>query len=157
MNKNFVKGLIKYGLLVAMIAVTVNQTAKAQSLAYGLRVTIPFDFKVGDKSFTAGQYTVNRAQQDDSVIKISSWEGKVNALRPTVAVTIRKTRNRATLVFNRYGDQYYLAQVWPAGASTGRALPVSRSERDARNQRSDSVGQGAGQGVETVLIAADQP
>jgi len=157
MKEKFVKGLIKYGLLVAMIAVMVNQPAKAQSLGYGLRVTIPFDFKVGDKTFAAGRYTVNRLQQDDSVIKISSWQGKANALRTTIPVTINKTRNRGILVFNRYGDQYYLAQVWPAGASTGRALIVSRSERDLKNQKTDSVGQATGQEVQTVMITADQP
>jgi len=153
MTKEFVKSLIKYGLLVATIAVMVNQTAHAQSLAYGLRVNIPFDFKVGDKTFPAGRYTVNRSQQDDSVIKISSWEGKANTLRPTTAVTIKKTRNRDTLVFNRYGDLYYLAQVWPAGAATGRELPVSRSERDVRNHRTDLIVQAA----QTVMILADQP
>jgi len=157
MKTEFVKGLIKYGLLVAMIAVMVNQPAKAQSLGYGLRVNIPFDFKVGDKTFAAGRYTVNRAQQDDSVIKISSWKGKANTLRPTISVTIRKPRNRGTLVFNRYGDQYFLAQVWPAGASTGRALSASRSERDLQNQRHDSVGEASGQEAQTVTIAADQP
>src|SRR5262250_2960399 len=99
MKEKFVKGLIKYGLLVAMIAVMVNQPAKAQSLGYGLRVNIPFDFKVGDQTFTAGRYTVNRVQQDDVVIKISSWEGKAQTLRATVSVTIKRTRNRGTLVF----------------------------------------------------------
>ena len=157
MKEKFVKGLIKYGLLVAMIAVMVNQPAKAQSLGYGLRVTIPFDFKVGDKTFAAGRYTVNHLQQDDSVIKISSWEGHANALRTTIPVTINKTKNRGILVFNRYGDQYYLAQVWPAGTSTGRALIVSRSERDLKNQKTDSVGQATGQEVQTVMITADQP
>lgn len=152
MMKKIVNGLIKGGLLIAMIAIMVGQPAKAQSLAYGLRANIPFDFKVGDKSFSAGRYSVNRVQQDDVVIKISSLAGKGNTFRGTVPVTIAKVRNRATLVFHRYGDQYYLAQVWPAGASTGRELPVSRGERDLKNQ-SDSIGQL--QKMETVTIAAE--
>ncbi len=152
MMKKIVNGLIKGGLLIAMIAIMVGQPAKAQSLVYGLRANIPFDFKVGDKSFSAGRYSVNRVQQDDVVIKISSLAGKGNAFRGTVPVTIAKVRNSAILVFHRYGDQYYLAQVWPAGASTGRELPVSRGERDLKNQ-SDSIGQL--QKMETVTIAAD--
>ena len=157
MKKKIVKGLIKYGLLVAMIAVMVNQPAKAQSLVYGLRANIPFDFKVGDKTMPAGKYTVNRVQQDDMVIKVSSWEGKANTFRSTVPVTVAKTRNRAALVFHRYGDQYYLSQVWPAGGSIGRELPVSRSERDLKNQSNDSIGAAARQEVETVTIIAYQP
>src|SRR5262245_52676227 len=152
MKKKIVKGLIKGGLLIAMIAMMVGQPAKAQSLAYGLRASIPFDFKVGDKTFSAGRYAVSRVQQDDVVIKVSSVEGKGNTLRGTVPVTIAKVKNRATLVFHRYGDQYYLAQVWPAGASTGRELPVSRGERALKDQ-SDLVGQL--QKMETVTITAD--
>ena len=157
MKKKIVKGLIKGGLLIAIIALMVGQPAKAQSLAYGLRANIPFDFKVGDKIFSAGQYSVNRVQQDDSVIKVSSLEGKASTFRSTIPVTIANARNKAILVFHRYGDQYYLAQVWPAGASTGRSLPVSRSERDLKNQQPDSVGQAAQQETETVTIAADLP
>lgn len=155
MKKKIVKGLIKGGLLIAMIAMMAGQPAKAQSLAYGLRANIPFDFKVGDKTFSAGKYTVNRVQLDESVLKISSWAGKASTFRPTIPVTLAKTTNRATLVFHRYGDQYFLSQVLPAGASVGRELPVSRSERDLRNQK-DSVGEAARQQVETVAIVADQ-
>jgi hypothetical protein len=32
-------------------------------------------------------------------------------------------------VFNRYGDQYFLSQVWIAGSDTGRDLFQSRNER----------------------------
>jgi hypothetical protein len=157
MKKKIVNGLIKCGLLIAMIALMVGQPAKAQSLAYGLRANIPFDFKVGEKTFSAGKYTVNRVQQDDTVIQISSLEGKANTFRTTSPVTIAKTRNRSILVFHRYGDQYYLAQVWPGGASIGRELPVSRSERDLKNQQRDTVGQAGQQEMETVTIAADMP
>jgi len=157
MKKKIVTGLIKFGLLVAMIAVIVNQPAKAQSLSYGLRVSIPFDFKVGDKTFPAGRYFVSRAQQDEAVIKITSWNGKANSFRPTIPVTIAKTSNQATVIFNRYGDQYYLSQVWPGGSSVGREVPVSRSERDLRNQIHNSVGEAVRQEPETVTIAADLP
>jgi hypothetical protein len=154
MKKKIVKGLIKGGLLIAMVAVMAGQPAKAQSLVYGLRANIPFDFKVGDKTFSAGRYAVNRVQQDDAVIKVSSLEGKASTFRGTISVTTDKTRNKAILVFHRYGDQYFLAQVWPAGASIGRELPVSRGERNLKNQR-DLIGQVTQRDMETVSIAAD--
>jgi hypothetical protein len=156
MKKKIVNGLIKGGLLIAMVAVMAGQPAKAQSLVYGLRANIPFDFKVGDKTFPAGRYSVNRVQQDDAVIKVSSLEGKANTFRGTIPVTVEKTRSKGTLVFHRYGDQYFLAQVWPAGASIGRELATSRSERDLKNQR-DLVGQVTRRDMETVAVAADLP
>ena len=96
MKKKIVKGLIKGGLLIAMIAMMVGQPAKAQSLAYGLRASIPFDFKVGDKTFSAGRYAVSRVQQDDVVIKVSSVEGKGNTFRGTVPVTITMPESQVT-------------------------------------------------------------
>jgi len=38
--------------------------------------------------------------------------------------------NQGTLVFNRYGNDYYLSEVWPAGGSTGRELLKSHTERE---------------------------
>ena len=157
MKTHIFKGLIKYGLLIAMIAVIVNQPAKAQSLAYGLRVTVPFDFKVGNKTFPAGRYAVVRAQQDDSVIKISSLEGKTNSFRSTIPVTIVKAKKRSTLLFHRYGDQYFLSQILPGGAAIGRSLPLSRSERDLKNQQGNSIGEASLREPETITVAADLP
>jgi hypothetical protein len=40
------------------------------------------------------------------------------------------------LVFRRYGDQYFLAQIWMAGETSGHELPISRREAElAKNQQ----------------------
>jgi hypothetical protein len=159
MKNKFAKKLINCGLLIAMVAMMVGQSAKAQSLVYGLRINIPFDFSVGNKKLPAGRYSVNRVLPNggDQLIEISNLEGKASTYRTTMPVTTVRPKDKSTLVFHRYGDQYFLFQVWPAGASTGLTWPQSRSERDLQ-QQTESVGLlQKDRGAEVVTIVADLP
>ena len=130
MRKQVVKVLTATSFLIA-IAIASVSAAQGQSLTYRLRVNIPFDFKVADKTFPAGEYSVRRISEyaTDNALLISSVDGHTRAVRLTSAVTSLIPKRQGTLVFHRYGDQHFLVQVWPAGTSTGRALPKSRSER----------------------------
>jgi hypothetical protein len=46
--------------------------------------------------------------------------------------------DRTKLVFRKYGDQYFLAQVWTAGESDGRELPRPRLEQKLAETHSPS-------------------
>ena len=161
MNKRIVNGLIKCSLLVAIVAVMAGQPAKAQSLANGLTANIPFDFTVGSKKLPAGRYSVRRVLQEsgDALISINNLAGKANIFRSTIPVQSGKVKNDNTLVFHRYGDQYFLFQIWPAGSLVGRTLPTSREEREIREKERDSMGLSAKKEVEseTVNVVADLP
>ena len=90
-------------------------------------------------------------------MRISSKDGHSNINRWTIPVIRLTSKDKATLLFHRYGDQYFLSQVWPAGGSTGRLLPKSRAERDAERQaRNNMVGMATkAPHAEIVTIAAD--
>ena len=51
-------------------------------------------------------------------------------LAGSYANAVEKTskRGKPMLVFHRYGDKYFLAEIW-TGLSTGRELPMSANER----------------------------
>jgi len=74
------------------------------------------------------------------------------------AVIKTRAQTKALLVFHRYGDQYFLVQVWAAGATTGRQFPQSKSERDVQKQLASN---GSANKValntksDTVIIAAN--
>ena len=161
MKNQLVNMLTKFGFLTVIALVTAVGSAQGQSLFYKLRANIPFDFVVANQKLPAGKYFIGRAIQNsgDSVLLISSLDGRVHAVRWTTPVESR-FKNKGTLVFNRYGDQYFLSQVWPAGASTGRQLYKSRSEREVRRKlagNSSPPGTMAkkAQAVETVNIVSD--
>jgi hypothetical protein len=132
MTKDVLKGLTKIGLLAVIMIVAASASVKAQSLQYKLTADVPFDFTVSDKKLPAGKYSISRAQTSngDLVLQIVSANGKENISRLTIPVITHKPMNQGTLVFNRYGNDYYLSEVWPAGGSTGRELPKSRTERE---------------------------
>jgi hypothetical protein len=58
----------------------------------------------------------------------------------TGSVTSASTNDNGKLVFNRYGNQYFLSQVWAAGSDSGHQLRPSKAEREiAKNASKPKV------------------
>ena len=156
MNKTVVKGFITAALL-AMAIVVAGVSAQAQTLQYKLTVDIPFDFTVTGQKLPAGKYWVGRAHEasGDSVLQVSSIDGRSTANRFSIPVSTFRTKSRAELVFHRYGDQYFLSEVWPAGGGTGRAFLKTHGERDLeRSARQNGVAAVNAPKVEIVTLVA---
>lgn len=135
MKLQLVNVLKKAGLLCAILLATVVVSAQGQTLSTRVTAQIPFDFTIGDRKLPSGKYSVGRVRQnsDDIVLSIDDQDGRSKALHTSIPVRSLDLTDKATLVFHRYGDQYFLYQVWPAGTTTGRQFPKSRSEREAQN------------------------
>jgi len=139
--KNVVaKGVAKIALLAVMMIIAASASAKAQSLNYRLTANIPFDFSVSGKKLPAGKYWVSRAQQSsgDTIVQIRSTDGHSNIIRLTIPVVSLDPTKNSLLVFHRYGEEYFLSEIWPVGGLTGRELPKSRAERDLERKTQDS-------------------
>jgi hypothetical protein len=134
MKKLVTKGFVTAGLLLMMIVAGVS--AQAQSLQYRLTANIPFDFTVADQKFPAGKYWISRASESngDTVLKISSTDGRLTVSRFSIPVPTFTPKNEGSVVFHRYGDDYFLSEIWPAGGTTGRALPKTHAERDVQRK-----------------------
>lgn len=137
MKLQLVNILKKAGLLCAILLATFVVSAQAQSPSNRVTAQIPFDFNIGDKKLPSGKYTVGRLRQNanDIVQSIDDKDGHSKAIHTSIPVRNLDLTDNAKLVFHRYGDQYFLYQVWPAGTTTGRQFPASRSERDAQRSR----------------------
>ena len=156
MKKTVVKGFITAALLVAAI-ITAGVSAQAQTLQNKLTVNIPFDFSVSGEKLPAGKYWVSRTNESigDTVVQIQNADGRPVANRFSVPISTFKTKNRGELVFHRYGDQYFLSEVWPAGGGTGRAFIKTRAERDlAKSTRDNGVAAVKSPKAEIVTVAA---
>jgi hypothetical protein len=116
-------------IAIAALAVTVAAPLSAQSVR--MTATIPFDFAIGNKTMPSGEYSVLSADRS-YILQIRNSETHVGALAVTGSVGGGEVSRAASprLVFNRYGDHYVLAQVWGGYSSTGRQLPITRSERE---------------------------
>jgi len=133
MKSQMVKTLLGLGFMV-VIAVAGVVSAHGQSLRNPVRANVPFDFIVADKKFSAGDYYISRAgtNSGDLVLRVSSVTGNRGAFQLTSGLRTSAPKKSDTLIFHQYGDQYFLSEVWPAGANAGRMVFESRGEREAR-------------------------
>jgi len=157
--KNVVaRGVARLGLLAVMMIIAASVSANAQSLNYRLTANIPFDFSVGGEKLPAGKYWINRAQQSngDTVVQIRSTDLHSNLVRFTIPVLAAAPAKNSSLVFRRYGDEYFLAEIWPMGSETGRELPKTRAERElARKVQDSGVAAVNAPDVKTITITAN--
>ncbi len=135
------------------LAVTLAVAAVYANPAGRLKANIPFDFSVGNETLPAGVYTVAPMTMS-GVLRIRREDGREAVLIQTHGVQARREQDQTKLVFRRYGDQYFLAQVWTAGDSNGRELGKSRTERELIKSGSKYLAQNAVE-PEIVCIVAE--
>jgi len=93
-------------------------------------IHIPFNFTVGEKTFSAGKYAVERNKRDsDTVWVIRAKNNSEQVFLMTRPVYSTDPQNKFKLVFHRYDDLYFLTEIWTAGSSTGRELQISDQEK----------------------------
>jgi hypothetical protein len=132
MSSRVLKNLTMLALVVGLALTTTLVSANAQSKSL-VTADIPFDFIVGNKTLPAGKYTVNSATRDGQGVSIASRAGKSSAMVLTLEVAEKSNKRIPRMVFHRYGQQYFLAEVW-SGNSYGRQLMETKRERDRRQE-----------------------
>ena len=149
-------------MLVSIIALAFATAvaSNAQSRSQKLRADIPFDFVVGDKTLAAGEYSVRQITANADGILVRSSNNGHNAIRLTSALTAGAPMRKTTLNFLRYGNTYYLSQVWIAGSREGREMVKSKSERAAerelaRNASASNLAQNAKPEVVTIIAEVE--
>lgn len=154
MGKRIVKGMTMLALLLTLALATAVATANGQA-RQKLSADVPFDFIVGDKVLAAGQYRVSQVGIGDEALAIRSADAKNNAIRLTNATTAQE-RKSAMLVFHRYGNTYFLSQVWEGGDRIGRQLLKSRQESAMQREHSRIASNADSEkcGYEEVVILA---
>ncbi len=128
MKKEILKGLTMVTLVLAIALATAVASANAQS-AKKVVADIPFAFVVGDQTLSAGEYTLKSTTAPENGLLIQNAAGKSEAMRLTFVIEPKQNRRSARLVFHRYGQSYFLAEVWTGAGNVGRHLMKSRQER----------------------------
>lgn len=133
MLKRIAKGLTMLTFVVGLAFFAAVQSANAQSTGHAVTADIPFDFIVGSKTLPSGRYTVTSVTSDGEGLRIISQAGNAAAFRLSNAVSEKSDHPKPRMVFRRYGQQYFLAQVW-SGDSNGRQLRPGKKERNLRQE-----------------------
>src|SRR5215475_11687819 len=125
LKKQAIRAFVLLSLLVPLSAIYVYGQGK--TLVRGAK--IPFDFSVGDKTFPAGVYSVTRVNQERVMLRLSSEDGGESINIITSPVEANEYPKTGQLIFRRYGETYFLSQIWESDEIQGRQLVKSRTER----------------------------
>jgi hypothetical protein len=116
---------------------------QAMAQDHAVQATIPFEFRAGNKVLPAGTYTI--ATGTDNLIVITNHDQPAVV---TVALRDGRDLRKQELVFDKYGDRYFLREILCRSAGMSLELPPSKVEKATRQQQAFM------QGMSQVLIAA---
>jgi hypothetical protein len=106
-------------IMICLLFTAASVFAQMRSSQQLMKVNIPFAFGVQDQSLPAGLYLVFTVTPERS-IRIATADGKHSAIVNTLPNYAKEPSSNSRLVFHRYGNEYFLAEVWTAGQDVAR-------------------------------------
>jgi len=132
-----------YGAL-AMLAVAlmvIMPLAQAQSR---VKANVPFAFSMSERSLPAGNYQI--ISLSDAVLEVWNSDAQHGQLLPRQMWVKSNRIEHAKLVFHKYGDQYFLSEIWDGQSDTGVQLSESKREKETKIAGNSNT-------LETVVVA----
>jgi hypothetical protein len=134
-------------LLICGLLVGLAVSAEAESK---MNVNVPFDFTIGTTLLRAGHYTVQQTIPDANpqVLSFRSANGSAQAVSMGIRLEAVNTVQQPKLVFRKYGDRYFLSQIWLSAGDSGTEIRQGKLERELAR---------GGASPRTATVAADIP
>ena len=131
MKKQFA---VAVGLLVAAMAAGPCFAQRAS------RANIPFAFQVANQTMPAGEYVIEGMSNTNELAQmIRRTDSSAAVAVLTLAGDAENEWSTPELVFHKYGNSYFLSEIW-TGQGQGRRLPVSKGEKElARETKGSEV------------------
>ena len=143
MKRNNVYGALMMLALALVVSVPMTQ-AQAR-----VQANVPFAFSLDQNStMPAGVYEISSDSSKALIVRnLDTKQARLLAASMHVEASQASGTPHARLVFQKYGDQYFLSQIWDGQSHTGIAFPESKREKELQ-----MAGSGASQ-PELVVIA----
>jgi hypothetical protein len=127
MKREILKSFTMLMLALAFAGLTTQAQSPTQ-----VKAQIPFSFMIGSQRLPAGEYTIRYVNQDagKTALLFKSADGRTSRIVNMMPKERNATQEKASLVFNQYGESYFLSEVWTGGDQYGLSLPRSRAERN---------------------------
>lgn len=137
-------------LLIAFVSALALYPSKAEAQVTGeISVNIPFQFHAGNAKLPAGEYRIHVLDDSDlNVMEIVSTDGSTSALFQVQAKEAGATEEKSELVFNKYGNRYFLSEVLEQGNDSSSEVLKSAYEK--------KLGQAAAEAQEHVPARSGQ-
>lgn len=118
---------------VFAILATANP-AKAQDI---LKFEVPFEFNVGGEKMSAGNYDLKKINTSRYLLRNTETKEKMIVVFGTDIAKKGETKAES-LVFNRYGETYFLRQLFVNSNQPGKEILESKQERWIRKSESET-------------------
>jgi hypothetical protein len=126
--------LIACALTIGSLAST--QSAFAQSSTPLAKVDIPFAFQTPLQTLPAGTYRIDR--ESAQLVRLQG-PGAARGFVEMHGAIKSRAANHGYLVFDRYGDKYFLRQIWTPGSRDGLECPKSHAEKESLQAKNKQV------------------
>jgi hypothetical protein len=118
-------------LFSALVFAVTLYPSKAQAQIIGeMEANIPFQFHAGNVRLPAGRYFIRVLDNTDlTVMEISSADGSTSALFEVQSTQASSSPSKSELIFDKYGNRYFLAKLFDEGNPSGSQVLESRYEK----------------------------
>jgi hypothetical protein len=152
MTRQLVKAMTMLMLVVALALVSAVASAYGQSNSNAV-ADIPFEFVAGNKAMAAGHYRLSAATAGGEVVKIREEATNQSVMTITLGLMNNKPAQESKLVFRRYGNKYFLAEIWTAGESQARQLLKTKEEKAIERELASIQSKNKSTGYERIEVA----
>jgi hypothetical protein len=123
-------------LLIGLVFALTIYPIKANAQIIGdLEAKIPFQFHAGNTKFPAGEYRIHVLDNSDlTMMELSSLDGSVSALFQVQDAETNSEPTKSELIFNKYGNRYFLAKLFDEGNRNGSQVSESGYEKKISQQ-----------------------
>jgi hypothetical protein len=127
-------------LAIALAFVLTIYPLRAQAQLVGdLVVNVPFQFYAGDAKLPAGDYRIHVLDDSNPTeMEITSADGSTSTLFQVRDTDVNATPGKDELVFNKYGNRYFLAKLFQEGSDRGSQVIESNYERTVSQEATDT-------------------
>jgi len=114
--------------LALLAGIFTASTVQAQG--HEVRANIPFDFAVGGTHLPSGYYSFST--QGDDMMLIRNADRQIVVLSRTDEIS-NPADYKPILIFNKYGDRYFLHEISCPSIAVNVEIPASKMERQTRS------------------------
>ena len=112
---------------IGLSAVLGSSLLNAQVNGKVATAAVPFSFRIADRVLPPGNYTLTAHSNGLTQLwNTDSQQGMVFLTHSEM----QGPQSDAKLVFNCYGDRYFLSQIWFGSSDSGRILAKGRLEKE---------------------------
>ena len=130
-RNNRVRHLLSF-VVLSVFALTLFAGKAHAQIVGDLNANIPFQFHVGNQEFPAGNYRLHVL--DDAgltVMEIISTDSSASTIFQVHESDANSRPAKSELIFNKYGNNYFLSKLFDEGNPSGSELSESRYEKQA--------------------------